>query len=52
MNNVQPSNEKKKSFTEKIMRLILEDVIMPDRQMSDNQMYSFCNFFSTLKKLD
>ena len=37
----------------KIMRLILDEVIMLDGHMSDGQMqmYSFLQLFSTLKKL-
>ena len=36
---------------EKIMGLILEEVIMSDRHMSDGQMYSNLQLFLTLKKL-
>ena len=36
---------------ENIMRLILEKFIMSDRHMSDGQLYSFLQLFSTLKKL-
>ena len=36
---------------EKIVRLILDKVIMSDRHMSDEQMYSFLQLFLTLKKL-
>ena len=40
----------KKSSMEKIRRLILEEVIMSDRHVSDGQMYSFLQlFFSILK---
>ena len=49
--NFQSSYETKKSSMEKIMRLMLEEVIMSDRHMSDGQIIHFCNFFSTLKKL-
>ena len=38
----------KKSSMEKIMRLMLEEVIISDRHMSD---IYFCNNFSTVKKL-
>ena len=41
----------KKSSMEKIMRRMLEEVIMSDRHMSDGQMYSYLKLFSTLKKL-
>ena len=34
------------------MRLMLEEVIMSDRHMSDGQIgIHICNYFSTLKKL-
>ena len=36
---------------EKIMTLMLEEVIMLDRHMPDGQMYSYLQLFSTLKKL-
>ena len=39
--NVQSSYETKKSSVEKIMRLMLEEVIMSDRHMSDGQIYSY-----------
>ena len=42
---------RKKFSMEKITRLMLEEVIMSDRHMSDGQMYSFLHLFSTLKKL-
>ena len=42
--NFQSSYWTKNSSMEKIMRLILEEVIMPDRNMSDGQIYSFLNF--------
>ena len=32
------------------MRLILDQVFMSDRHMSDGQMYLFLQMFSTLKK--
>ena len=35
----------KKSSMEKIMRLMLEEVIMSDRHVSDGQMYSFLQLF-------
>ena len=31
----------KKSAMEKLMRLILDKIIMPDKHMSDGQIYSF-----------
>ena len=37
--------KQKKSSTEKVMSLILEEVIMSDRHMSDGQMYSFFKLF-------
>ena len=49
--NFQSSYETKKYSMEKIQRLMLEEVIMSDRHMSDGQIIHFCNFFSTLKKL-
>ena len=42
--------ETKKSSMSKIMRLILDQVFMSDRHMSDGQMYLFLQMFSTLKK--
>ena len=33
---------------ENIIRLIIEEVIMSDRHMSDGQLYSFLQIFSTL----
>ena len=35
----------KKSSMEKIRRLMLEEVIMSDRHVSDGQMYSFLQLF-------
>ena len=32
------------------MRLVLKEVIMTDRHMSDGQLYLFLQIFSTLKK--
>ena len=46
----QFSYETKKSSMSKIMRLILDQVFMSDRHMSDGQMYLFLQVFSTLKK--
>ena len=40
-----------KSSMEKITRLMLEEVIMSDRHMSDGQMYSFLQLFLTLKRI-
>ena len=36
---------------EKIMRLMLEEVIMSDRHMSDGQMYSFLQLFFNTEKI-
>ena len=36
---------------ENIMRLILEQVIMSDRHMSDEQFYSFLQLFFNAKKI-
>ena len=36
---------------EKIMKLILEKVIMSDRHMSDGQMYSFLQIFFNIEKI-
>ena len=41
----------KKSSMEKIMREILEKVIMLDRYMSNRQMYSFLKLFFNTKKI-
>ena len=41
----------KKSSMEKIMRLMLEEVIMSDRHMSDGQMYSFLQLFFNTEKI-
>ena len=41
----------KKSSMEKIMRLMLEEVIMPDRHMSDGQRYSFLQLFFNTEKI-
>ena len=49
--NFQSPYETETSSMEKITRLILEEVIMSDRHMSNGQMYSFCKFFIKLKKL-
>ena len=40
-----------KSSMEKITRLMLEEVIMSNRYMSDGQMYSFLQLFLTLKRI-
>ena len=48
--NFQSSYETKKSSMEKIMRLIFEELIMSERHMSHEQMYSFLQpFFNTEK---
>ena len=50
--NFQSSYERK-NYMEKIMMLILEKVIMSDRHISDEQMYSFLQlFFNTEKVLN
>ena len=49
--NFQSSHETKKSSMEKIMRLMLEEVIMSDRHMSDGQMYSFLQLFFNTEKI-
>ena len=36
---------------EKIMRLMLEEVNMSDRHMSDGQMYSFVQLFYNIEKI-
>ena len=41
----------KKSSMEKIMRLMLEEVIMSYRHMSDGQMYSFLQLFFNTEKI-
>ena len=46
----QFSYETKKSSMSKIMKLILDQVFMSDRHMSDGQMYLFLQIFSTRKK--
>ena len=40
-----------KSSMENILRLILEKVIMPDRHMSDGQLYSFLQLFFNTEKI-
>ena len=37
---------------EKIMRLMLEEVIMSDRHMLDGQMYSFLQLFFNTEKIN
>ena len=49
--NFQSSYETKKSSMEKIMRLMLEEVIMSDRHMSDGQMYSYLQLFFNTEKI-
>ena len=41
----------KKSSMEKIMRLMLEDVIMSDRHMSDGKIYSYLQLFFNTEKI-
>ena len=48
--NFQSSYETKKYSIEKI-RLMLEEVIMSDRHMSDGQMYSFLQLFFNTEKI-
>ena len=40
-----------KSSMENILRLILEKVIMPDRHMSDGQLYLFLQLFFNTEKI-
>ena len=49
--NFQSSYETKKPSMEKIMRLILEELIMSERHMSDGQMYSFLQPFFNNEKV-
>ena len=49
--NFQSSYETKISSMEKIMRLILEEVIMTDRYMADGQMSSFLQLFFSNEKI-
>ena len=49
--NFQSSYETKKYFMEKIMRLMLEEVIMLDGHMSDGQMYSYLPLFFNTEKI-
>ena len=48
---VTSSYETKKTSMEKIIGLILEEVIMSDRYMLGGQMYSFLQLFLTPNKL-
>ena len=41
----------KNIFLEKIMRLILEKVIISNRHMMDGQMYSFLQLFFNIEKI-
>ena len=41
----------KKSSMEEIMRLMLEEVVISDRHMSDGQIYSFLQFFFNTEKI-
>ena len=49
--NFQSSYGTKKSSMKKIMRLMLEEVIMSDRNMSDGQMCSFLQLFFDTEKI-
>ena len=49
--NFQCAYETKKSSMEKMMRLMLEEVIMSDRHISDGQMYSFLQLFFNIEKI-
>ena len=49
--NFHCSYETKKHFIETIIRLILDEVIMSDRFMSDGQMYSFLIFVFNTEKI-
>ena len=49
--NFQSSYETRKSSMEKIMRLMLEEVIMSERHMLDRQMYSFLQLFFNTGKI-
>ena len=49
--NFQFSYETKNYSMEKITRLMLEQVIMSDRHMSDGQMSSFLQFFFSTEKI-
>ena len=51
MGNFQSSYETRKSFMKNIMRLILEEIIMSDRHMSDGQIYSFLQVFFNTEKI-
>ena len=51
MGNFQSSYESRKSFMKNIMRLILEEIIMSDRHMSDEQIYSFLQVFFNTEKI-
>ena len=42
--------ETEKSYTEKIMRLILDEIIMSDRHLVDGQMCSFLELFFNAEK--
>ena len=42
--------ETEKSYTEKIMRLILDEIIMSDRHLVDGQMRSFLELFFNTEK--
>ena len=48
--NFQSSYKAKKFSMEKIMRLILDEVIMSDRYMSYGQMFSFLQLFFNTEK--
>ena len=49
--NFQSSYETKRSSVEKIMRLMIEEVLFRIDICRMNKCIHFCNFFSTVKKL-
>ena len=49
--NLQFSYEIKKSYMEKIMRMMLEEVIMSGIHMSDGQMYPLSQLFFNTEKI-
>ena len=49
--NFESSYATKKSSMEKIMRLMLEEVILSARHMSHGQMYSFLQLFFNTEKI-
>ena len=49
--NFQSSYEIKKSYMEKIMTIMLQEVIMLDRHMSNGQMYPFLQLLFNAEKI-